>query len=86
MKCKSCRKRMTNILTEFEYNCTGKIKQMIHVPAYQCPNCNQIIIPGYIQDKVKQYVMMEDGDIVDFRKYKEKEEEEFTVLHMLGLM
>lgn len=86
MKCKTCKKRMKSILTDFDYSCGGITKKAVRVPACQCPQCNDIIVPDIIMSKLKGYTAWEDGNIVDFAKHEEQETADFVALHMMGFM
>lgn len=89
MKCKQCKVRMSDILTEHEYEHEGVKKQHINVPACQCPQCNNIIISDFVIEKLGAFAEWEKGLVVDYAKCEQNEAEIFATLHtfknLLGL-
>lgn len=89
MKCKQCKVRMSDIFTEHEYEHDGIKKKIINVPAYQCPQCNNIMIPDLVREKLGAFAEWEKGSIVDYAKCEQNEADIFATLHtfknLLGL-
>ena len=86
MKCKTCKKSMTDILIDFDYKHGGTSKKAVNVPARQCPLCNDITVPNMVLERLKGFAVRERENVVDFAKSQQQEEDDFIVLNMLGIM
>lgn len=84
MKCKTCKVRMADIVTDLNFECNGLTKKAVNVPACKCPKCNKVIVPDLISGKLEAFAEWESGNIVDYAKCEQNEAEIFTVLHTLG--
>ena len=85
MKCKTCKKRMAETLVNFKYDCDGVTKRAVNVPAYKCPQCNNVIVPDLILGRLETYAERETGQIIDYAKCEREEAETLTVLHTFNM-
>ena len=86
MKCKVCKKRMTDIRIDFDYKHGGISKKAVNVPACQCLQCSNVIVPDMVLERLKGFAVRECENVVDFAKCQQQEEDDYIVLNMLGMM
>ena len=86
MKCKTCKKCMTDIRIDFNYEHSSISKKAVNVPACQCPLCSNVTVPDMIFERLKGFAVRERENVVDFVKCQQQEEDDYIVLNMLGFM
>ena len=81
MKCKTCKKRMSDVLIDLDCKHNDMTKKAVNIPACQCPSCNKVIIPDMILGKLESFAECEKGNIIDYAKCEENEAAIITATH-----
>lgn len=83
MKCKTCKSKLQETITDFQVEANGQSKQVVNVPVIHCPSCNTISIPDIVVSRSKAYAKATSGLVIDFKECQRKEEEDMTVVTSL---
>ena len=70
MKCNVCKTKMKDATTEIEVLVNGRKVKALNVPAYNCPNCDEIRMDELIEKLVQTYAKGSKEATFDFAEVK----------------
>ena len=82
-KCKTCKRRMQQVLTSYNIPCGCKTVEVVNVPAYQCPICGEIVENDLAYENAKRYANTCSKKTIDYSEYEDNENTNLVIISQM---